>query len=89
MSAEVGVCLCICDYKQKAKVNIVEQLLVVQDLMARWRCTKRTIENKTRRHCKPRLKFVRLAHKQFFRPEDVVAFENLHLMNPMGNERAS
>jgi hypothetical protein len=65
----------------------MEQLLVIEDLMQRWRCSKRTIADRTRRYSKPRLKFVRLTNKQYFRPEDVIAYENLHLLNASKNDR--
>ena len=65
----------------------MEPLLVIEDLMARWHVGRRTISNRTRRYTKPRLKFVRLANKLYFRPEDVVAYENLHVLNGSKNDR--
>jgi hypothetical protein len=65
------------------------ELWVIEDLMRRWHCGRRTVASKTRRYARPRLKFVRLANKLFFRPEDVVAYEQLHLMNASKNESAS
>ena len=63
------------------------ELWVTEDLMKRWHCGRRSVANRTRRYEKPRLKFIRFANKLFFRPEDVFAYESLHLMHSSKNEK--
>jgi hypothetical protein len=82
----VGVCVCV-RINKKEQVNIMQELLVVPDLMTRWRCGRRSVENRTRRYAKPRLKFIRLSSKLLFRPEDVIEYEKSFLLNPMKSER--
>ncbi len=72
----------------------MQPLFKVEDVAVRWCKARRFVLNRTsrlwtRRHKQPRLAFIRIGKKLFFREADILEYEQRFVKGPSKNEAPS